>query len=174
MFFDILMYSWMISPNWSIYTLPSLNLSLLISSRLVSASIKWLKVRFRWSIKENWSVEHQWSFSKSLNEKPWIRWIIGSFPSLSLVRISVFPLIYCHVSSICNLGSQFSLISSLILVFVLLIFKNISPLRSLISPRILIQIEWFLILWIRLWVIFLNPPFSLTSITNSLSDLIKF
>ena len=44
----------------------------------------------------------------------------------------------------------------------------------MISPRLLIQIEWFLIPWIRLWVIFLNLPFFLISITNSSSDLIIF
>ena len=50
--------------------------------------------------------------------------------------------------------------------------KNFLLLPSLISPRLLIQIEWFLIPWIDLWVIFLKPP--LISHLNSSSNLINF
>ena len=67
-FFNFVRHSWMYSSNWPIYTPPSLNLSLLISSRLNSASTEWLKVGFRLSIKENSSLEHQCLHSKSRNE----------------------------------------------------------------------------------------------------------
>ena len=67
-FFNFVRHSRMYSSNWPIYTPPSLNLSLLISSRLVSASTEWLKVRFRRSIMENLSLEHRYSRSKSRNE----------------------------------------------------------------------------------------------------------
>ena len=83
MFFHIFMYSWMISLNWSVYTHLSLKLFLIISSRLISASTKWLKGRFRRSIKEDLTLEHRRSFSKLWNEKPWIWQLIGSFRSLS-------------------------------------------------------------------------------------------
>ena len=43
-----------------------------------------------------------------------------------------------------------------------------------ISPRILIQILWFLIMWIRIQVIFLKILKSLISQLVSLSDLIDF
>ena len=46
--------------------------------------------------------------------------------------------------------------------------------RSLISPQIFIKIEWFLISWIHLWVLFPNVLKSLISPLNSSSDLIKF
>ena len=65
-----------------------------LSSRLVSTPTEWWKVRFHRSIKENLSLEHRWSFSKSWNEKPWIQKLIGSFRSLSRVRIHFFPQIY--------------------------------------------------------------------------------
>ena len=49
-----------------------------------------------------------------------------------------------------------------------------SPLQFAISPRNQVQIRWFLIPWIRFEVIFVNPPFSLSSHLNSSSNLTKF
>ena len=52
--------------------------------------------------------------------------------------------------------------------------ENFSPLQISISPRNQVQIQRFLIPWIRFEVIFLNPPFSLISHLNSSSNLTKF
>ena len=44
----------------------------------------------------------------------------------------------------------------------------------MIYPRILIQIQWFFILWIRFQVFFPNISIFLISHHDSSSDLIKF
>ena len=66
------------------------------------------------------------------------------------------------------------IILDFILNFSLFAINFLSNLCSLISPWILIPIKWFLILWICLWVIFLNLWKSLISQLNLLSDLIEF
>ena len=53
-------------------------------------------------------------------------------------------------------------------------FGNFSLIHSSISPRILIEIKWFLIIWILLWVLFPNLSISLIFHLNSSSDLIEF
>ena len=53
-------------------------------------------------------------------------------------------------------------------------FENYPSLRSSISPRNQSQIRWFFIPWNHLEVLFHKIPFSLISIIDSSSDLIKF
>ena len=72
----------------------------------------------------------------------------------------------------CNFLS-FDLISQMI-IFSLLQLNFLHRFHSLIFPQIMIQIEQFFILWIRLQVFFLNIVKSLISHLNLSSDLIKF
>ena len=120
------------------------------------------------------SLEHRCSRLNSRNEEPSIRRSIGSIWSLSRDRKQVYPLIYRRVSSILGLGLQFKFNFSLISICVLRDSENFFPLPYLISPWLLIQIEWFLIPRIDLWVFFLKTPFSLISHLNSSSNLTKF
>ena len=52
-------------------------------------------------------------------------------------------------------------------------FRNFTSVHSMISQRNQIQIQWYLIPWIHLRVLFLKIPNLLISITDSSSDLIK-
>ena len=56
----------------------------------------------------------------------------------------------------------------------ILFFRNFSHVHSMISPRILIQIQWFLFPWIHLRVLFPKISKPLISIHISSSNLIKF
>ena len=68
-----------------------MNLLVPVTFRLISASTKCLKVRFRWENRKKLVLEHQRSYFRIRNEKSWIWWLIGSIWAQSWVRDRVHP-----------------------------------------------------------------------------------
>ena len=151
-----------------------MNLLLPIASRLISMSTECLRVRFLWETRKKPTLEHQRSCFLNFDEEPWIRRVIGSIRAQSWVTDRISPNLPLNSLRFHFLNHNLSQFQFQFCFFAILFFKNFSPIHSMVSLRILIQIQWFLILWIYLRVLFPKISNCLISINISLSNWIKF
>ena len=86
-------------------------------SWLISAPRELLKSNFDRKKKKNSHLELQTLSSKTRNEKPCIRWLIGSFRRLILVILRVFILIFHHLVLILHFESKMKFNFVLISIF---------------------------------------------------------